>query len=257
MLELRSVVFGGDDYVRMADVLRKSVELNSPHTPITLHYVHKPLIPRAKRLDFHNASNVTKTLYHTELVHLAKDGQLLGLLDCDTLVLGDLSEIETKEFDIAFTFRNDRSPINTGVVFLRVSDKVRDFYWEWLAEVQRLAFNHKKLLKLNEIYRGVNQSALNEILRERDFGLKILELPCEIYNSVSCTWRYFSKNTKILHVLGRLRHAALRGAMFMDPCIMRLANLWRQYEKQLKLPCGNELPKVRNFQVFSFDHVNS
>jgi hypothetical protein len=110
-LELHSVLFPstqGQGYGRMAQVWEASAWQNSPDTPAFMHHITDAdedikSIGAHRKAQFVN--NVRKTRHHARIVAGATDGQILCLMDCDTFVLGDLSNATNSSFDIAITVR--------------------------------------------------------------------------------------------------------------------------------------------------------
>ena len=99
-MRLESILFssGNQRYEQLAAVLEISAATNSPDTPLTIHEItneDKDVISRARSSCPKTfVDNARKTKHHNEIIHQSADGELLGMIDADTMVLSDLSEIE-------------------------------------------------------------------------------------------------------------------------------------------------------------------
>lgn len=140
------------------------------------------------------------------------DGDEIALLDADTVVLGPLDEVWAEPFDVAITMRAATRrfpypyPFNGGVVFLRVSPRVRDFLGAWAAENARMLEDRQHHHRWKRRYGGINQAALGYLRESGGLdGLRVAEVPCEIWNCEDSTWERFSERTRIIHIKGELR----------------------------------------------------
>jgi hypothetical protein len=169
-------------YGRLARALVNSAAANSPATPLELIRAEgeherlgavggpSPHDPKRPGL----VINTRKMELWDDAVQGARDGELLGLLDCDLLVLGNLSEAALLDFDFAYTARpaGSRFPFNSGVSFLRVSARTRRFVTRWRRENVRLLGDRAAHAPLREQYGGINQAALGYMLEHPVRGLK-------------------------------------------------------------------------------------
>jgi hypothetical protein len=55
----------------------------------------------------------------------------LCFLDCDMLVLRSIEKYFSNDFDIAFTVKPERAPINTGLVLVKCSKVTEHFFKQW------------------------------------------------------------------------------------------------------------------------------
>lgn len=242
-MRLESILFGDSKaYARMAKVFQYTAQLNSPNTPLTLHHLkcddHKLIeIATSEFVDAHEAwvDNARKTKHHCNIVQNAKNGDEICLIDCDTFILHDLSEIQNYDFDIMLTSRRgmSRYPFNSGVVFVRVNEKTKEWYRQWYKNVKELMVDKKLMNKFHRAYGGINQSALGMLLRS-DHYLKVKNVPCWIWNCASDVHGYFDiRKTKVVHVNGQLRHVLVHNASQGSEVVMKLASIWRGYEQRL------------------------
>jgi hypothetical protein len=159
-------------YGRMVRALERSAAVNSPHTPLDVVRITPDWSRLAERWrrghDPQRESllaNTAKLEAWGRAVESAAGGELIGLLDADLLVTGELAEVELLSFDLAYTERpaGARYPLNGGVVFLRVSDGTRSFMRRWVATSVRfpnstLMVNPRKSAKTTRAFRYTKPS---------------------------------------------------------------------------------------------------
>jgi hypothetical protein len=223
-------------YGRMVRALERSAAVNSPHTPLDVVRItpdwsrlggrwHRGHDPQRESL----LANTAKLEAWGRAVESAADGELIGLLDADLLVTGELAEVELLRFDLAYTERpaGARYPLNGGVVFLRVSDGTRSFMRRWVAHNDRLLVDGAEHRPLRDRYGGINQAALGSLLETA--GLDVLALPCAVWNCEDSCWSSFDPDrTKIVHIKSQLRQACF-GQRALDPYNRPLVELWRRF----------------------------
>lgn len=239
MMRLETVIFNlSSKFARMARVLTASAAVNSPLAPLTVHRLTeddseigalRATIRRKKLLD-----NARKTKHHKRIIQAARDGELLGMLDVDMLVTGDLTEIAGRDFDVAVTLKPPGSVywFNSGVVFVRVSEATRWLYRRWYDTVCGLLVDPIEREYWRGGYGGINQSAFGKLMETGELqGLNILELPCAEWNSIRETWHEFDDRTKAVHLLGQLQTACLRCYRGQpNTAIAALTRIWKSYE---------------------------
>ena len=238
---IATVSFGDPVFEQMAQVLEYSVRANCPEATF-LHVQAEPHT-HIKGIPTHCPANAHKKRFWGDVVH-EHPGQEIVLLDCDTLVLGDLSHVfQEHDFDIAYTVRPHRVRINAGVMFVRSTHPTRRFFDKWNYHLEKLLGDderpalHKRLRK----HAGLDQAALAESLEAVDYPTKFLELPCTTYNSVDQTWHEFDETTKILHVKGPLRRFAVLDDVdpSKHPSFSKPMQVWRDH-RDLALAGANQ-----------------
>lgn len=103
------------------------------------------------------------------------------LFSPDALIRKELTPIFEKEFDVAFTERPAKKyPINNGVIYLKPKNKNRliQLWDEFLYRCDQYEFDQKHWF-------GDQKSIIEtfEYYGKEPFGLKVLKLPCELYNA--------------------------------------------------------------------------
>lgn len=240
-MRLVSVLFPEPDprrrgvYERLARALTRSAAANSPATSLDL--IHPD--PEHERLAAlwrrgHDPqrdsliANTRKLEIWQEAVEAAPAGEVLGLLDCDLLILGDLSEIELLRFDVAYTSRPAAAPypLNAGVFFIRVSERSRGFLADWRALNSRMLTDPRLHEPARQRFGGINQASLG-ILLERA-GVDALALPCVTWNCEDASWLSFGPRTRIVHVKSQLRQACF-GERALEPWSRPLVTAWKRH----------------------------
>lgn len=239
--------FGDPTFARLAAALRTSVAANCEAAVFDEVVSEQP--QNHSKLTRHYTDNHAKLLVWRAAVRGEADDTELVLMDADTLVLGDLQEaFEGDYFDIGWTWRPGRLPMNGGVVFVRCNARSRAFFDAWVRRDEVL-MQHRALADHGaRKYGGANQAAFMWLLLHGG-GADIARtegLPCRKWNSVDQTWCQFDADTRVLHIKGKLREAcigpkkmhpffeelktmAVHGAE-SDTTIGDLAAIWRLYD---------------------------
>jgi len=155
------------------------------------------------------------------------------LVDSDAVILRGLDDVWDREFDVAYTARpsGSRLPLNAGVVFVRATSAGKGFVAGWAAENRAMMADQERHAPWRRAFGGINQAALGRVL-SGDHGARVLSLPCAEWNCEDSTWGAFDESvTRIVHVKGRLRLAALGMAPAL-PRLRRLVGVWRRVERE-------------------------
>lgn len=202
-----TVVFGGDPYVRMARVFRRSCRLAMPAARFTQM---RGLTPADDGRPWDCRMNTEKLRLWVEAAERYQAENLV-LADCDMLAVGDVRHVfEDRGFDIGYTARTRGLPLNGGVLFVRPTAAAR----RWLA----------KLVAVNEVmrsdesfhrpyrarYHGMNQAAMGFMLENPLAAIRVRAFPCARYNAVSLEdWQGIGAETVFVHVKSALRKVVL------------------------------------------------
>ena len=148
------------------------------------------------------------------------------------MILRPLNAVWDLPFDVAYTVRPRLLPLNAGVVFVRVSDRVRAFMTAWRDENRRMLTDTQHHQVWRRRYGGINQAALGAVLESpRTDGLAITPLPCSEWNCEDSTWRAYDPDvTRIVHLKSQLRIALFHGGSGGQE-VRRLVTLWRALER--------------------------
>lgn len=204
---------GDGPWSRMARVLEYSARLACPSWDVRVERITPAPIRANARASF--KENTQKLDHWATLVEVAPDGDRLVLMDADTMVVRGLDAVWDHDFDFAYTTKTARPPFNAGVIFLRVSDRVRAFVAEWAAENRRLLLQdpHKgRSHAWRQKFAGINQGALANTLATLARTARIQTLACAEWNCEDSSWgSYDPAVTRIVHVKSLLRVACLKG----------------------------------------------
>lgn len=229
---LESCYFGqDDDWSRMAEVLAFSASRHCPNWRVRVERIEPEPLKHSHGSQM-AVDNTQKLERWAEVVDASHDGDRLLLIDADTLIVRPLDAVWDLEFDVAITTRRmGPSPINGGVVFLRISPGVRAFFQSW-RDINAQMFHeylgfHREWKKQ---YAGMNQAALGYLLKREPPNLRLIELPCSEWNCEDSAWEDFGPTTRIVHIKAALRHAIFQGSMTY-PYLRPLVNLWREQEQ--------------------------
>lgn len=232
---LHSVYFGGPEWDRLANVLRRSARAYNPGWDVQVHNTcgQQPHAQNGRgRESF--VANTNKMAHWRSTVAGSPLGARLLLIDADTMILRNLDDVWDTEFDVAYTARDpkqSRFPYNSGVVFVRVRRSVRAWINDWYAENVRMLSDQGHHAVYRRKYGGINQAALGAMLeRDQLAGLKVLALPCREWNCEDSEWRRFNGETRIIHVKSQLRKVVLNGSLPTSKTPSALRDRWLEFE---------------------------
>jgi hypothetical protein len=250
---LVSFVFGESIYDRLARVLRHTARMHCPHWDVHIARVapatHDPrdgqvLVSALGKASY--LANTQKMLAWASVVEQAPDGLPLVLIDCDTFLTGPLDAVWDFSFDFAYTVKvpgwqqipqeawHPRIPFNSGVVFCRVSERVREFFRAWRDENLTMLRDRDHHRLWRNTYGGINQAALGRAMQSGWLrALHVHELPCQIWNCEDANWAKFGPETRIVHVKSALR-LAIRGDGPALDSFRPLVSLWRRLEAETR-----------------------
>ena len=249
-MRIEAVLFAGNiakAHQKMARVLAASAKQNCPSSQLTIHTISgtDSEITAVRRSNLY-LNNARKTKHHRKIVHDARDGELVCLIDTDTMVLRDLAAIETygasADFDLAYTqpAAGAKYRINSGVLFVRISDSVRDFFDRWFLTVQQMLLDEPFHNRWRDFYGGINQAALGYLLESGvagttcgaagGTGIKTLTLACDEWTCEPSSYDRFGEHTRVVHVMGNLRDCCLRRSQPDSRAIGRLRDIWKSYQ---------------------------
>lgn len=150
--------------------------------------------------------------------------------DSDIMFLQSVNDVWQYDFDIAITIRNYRSRYNTGITFAKPTMAAKNFLISWKQNTKDVAMKWDK----KEIHKwaGIDQASLHRTLQEGQ-NVKILELPCEIWNAEQTCWKHINSETKVIHIKSGLRRIYFgeekmrRPWFYLRPILERM----KHYEK--------------------------
>lgn len=170
--------------------------------------------PQKKWLPKFVTDNFAKLQAWQQFVERQVDGEQVCFIDADCLILGDLAPAFDDPYDVAYTVRPGRIPFNSGVVFVRVNERSREFFRHWVNFNLRIVKNEGLSLADLREFAGGNQWAMADCFKLVEAGkldCQLKKLPCRIWNCEQETWSEFDEDeTRILHVKGALREWLLR-----------------------------------------------
>lgn len=145
--------------------------------------------------------------------------------DSDIMFMKSVNGIWSKDFDIAITTRDHQSKYNTGICFIKPTRQAKTFLKLWKEHTKEVA----KRFDLKEINRwmGIDQASLNLTLQEK-LPVKVIELPCCIWNAEQKSYKKINSDTKVFHVKCGFREIFFnkklmnQGYDFLKPILERM-----------------------------------
>lgn len=234
MKRLHCVYFdqGDSRWRRMARVLEYSAQKHNPDWAVSVERLATPSLVRGMRSSF--AANTDKLHEWGRIITTATDGDEVCLIDADTLVRDSLDDAFALPFDVAFTKKDgtNRNPINGGVVFVRVNERSKEFFFGWLAVNDRFYQNPTEHRKWEARYGGINQAALGYLLENGMLpgSPTIAFLPCQQWNNCYPPLWQTPIGARVFHYKSALRRALFIGRS--HGYLGALVALWKRYEAE-------------------------
>jgi len=211
-----------DERVRLLDALKRSAAANSPELELEIMHPepHKETDPDrfAPKLRAWSAA-----------VHYFKEDLLL--LDADCLLLGDVTVLPVDEFDVAHAPRPGNFRYNTGVVFVRPSEKTRLMMRVWLNRTEFWGLSKPLRRQARRGYLGTDQAAFAEAL-ELLPELRVHELDYTEWNLCQ-DFGKLTPATRVLHLKGGVHRMCLAGEF--DKLHPNVVRQWRKYGETLAM----------------------
>jgi hypothetical protein len=143
------------------------------------------------------------------------EDKICVFLDADTIVTGNIEECLPASFDVIFTHKEERWPVNSGVLIGRKSSELREFLQTWSRTTHEITSEPKRLSHAREVAGAADQLALLEIISDawqgnsswregarRNVGgaeVQLVGMPCEILNNTNSVGSDLN-GTRIIHV---------------------------------------------------------
>jgi hypothetical protein len=236
MPRLEACYFGAVESMwwRLARVLAYTAAEHCTDWQVQVRPIVPPRLQSALGIPSH-VHNTQKMEHWHRIITEAADGECLLLMDADTMILRPLDDVWTQNFDLGYTTKETRFPFNSGVVFVRVSPRVRAFVSEWRAENLRMLGDARHHQVWRKQYGGINQAALGSLLaRPAPCKLTLAKLPCLEWNCEDSHWATFDPAvTRIVHIKGALRRAVFfKGHDRPPEQLAPLVERWHALEHQ-------------------------
>lgn len=234
MRRLVSCYFGSGDgkkWPRMAAVLRHCADRHCADWHVDIKAITPAPLRSAIGMDSH-VSNTQKMDYWASVVESFDNGDEVLLIDSDTMILRSLDDVWDLPFDMAYTTKTSRFPFNSGVVFLRISQRVKAFACEWQRQNRKMLDDHEHHQTWRRRYGGINQAALGYMLETAlAADLQLLGLPCREWNCEDSSWASFDDTTRIVHVKSALRRSVFDTGG-PDGRLLNLTKMWHALEAE-------------------------
>jgi len=255
-LRIVAVVFDypsrGKKYTMLSKVYEYSIKKNCPKAKLDLIKLPPPNLKSGENKSF--PSNTVKLDYWYRTLCDSDDKEVI-FMDCDMVVLGDLSPAFAYDFDIGYTKRTKcRMPYNGGVVFVKNTQAARDFILLWKEINDRMYNDYRFHKPWRNKYAGMNQAAFGYILEKEKFDAKLRSFPCSVWNSCVEDWQRIDINkTKVVHIKGGLRRAAFNKKP-AGPKYRRAYGIWKNLAIEAGVRSGPKTMATEKAPVVISDH---
>lgn len=203
---------------------RKSILEYNPGASMRVHFdIGDGNEGSANAIAIENAYHMTKDL--NDIVIIAD----VDMLQTSTITLDDLSG----DWDVAVTVRENRHPLNSGIVIIKPTYEGKNFLEVWAHTSKNIIKEPKLYAKYKQKYLGRDQAALGCVLETYHGYYKRIDLPCSRWNLTQTEWKYFAPGwSKFVHIKSNLRRV-IEGTMNIEqlsPKEKEILNLWETYQ---------------------------
>jgi len=224
-------------YDRMARVLDFTSRRHCPDWDIEIERIGSAASVYSNQHMHSHISNTHKLDYWNRHIQAASEGDRVLLIDGDMMIINPIDEVWTLDFDIVYTTKRHKLPFNGGVVFVRVSEKLKRFMADWWALNLRLLNSPGEHSKFRKQFGGMNQASFGALLPkiQTEYGLKLQAIPCAEWNCEQSAWERFNPRTvRIVHIKSGLRKAIF-GRGPIEPYLTPMIDMWKGLEKEALL----------------------
>lgn len=198
---------GTNRYNILSKVFEYSVKVNCPEAELEILKVKAPII-KGKVRSKSFASNTLKLDLWLDTLNNTEDNVVF--MDCDMIVLKDISDAFNSDFDVGYTKRTgSRIPYNGGVVFVKNTQKAREFITLWKNINLKMYDDYVFHKPWRNKYGGMNQAAFGYIMEKENYRAKLKKFGCDIWNACDDNWKKLDDKTKVIHIKGTLRRNVL------------------------------------------------
>jgi hypothetical protein len=231
----------GDAYIGFLLTNLFSIEASNPHAAITVYWQDiSSSLTVSIQAAFPRVTFITTSFsFSTDIIERISSKTriwaqacaeypeaMLCFVDSDTLVLQDVRSAFTEDADIWFTEKDERVPLNTGVLFAKTSPAVVSFFAEWKDQTLAIIKNKESFAEANSSklpYGGADQMSLYKMIGyergkkvyscEAHKGQVIVRAhACSMFNETRSV--PISEETHIIHYKGGWHPILLQGAGF-------------------------------------------
>lgn len=153
------------------------------------------------------------------------------LMDCDMLVLKDMSCAFEDDFDIGYTIRKSKIPLNGGMVFVRPNERSIKFLERWKQINKEMYEDVNFHTPWRNKYAGMNQASFGYVLETYENELNLQNFNCREWNVCQEDWSKLDDSCYCLHVKSKLRRMCLSSRL-KNPAFINAYATWKKYKKE-------------------------
>lgn len=110
-----------------------------------------------------------KLRFWADVCRSSRKDDFLCFLDCDTVILKNINQYLDGDFDFLYTWKEEKFPINVGVVIVRNSEKINKFIELWLKYTEDI-LNSSELLRFAcDKFGSADQKSLIDLMNLKSY----------------------------------------------------------------------------------------
>lgn len=242
-MKIITTVFG-EKYLGMLLTLLYSINKTNPALECEVYYQDFPMkfisslestFPNVSfyKTNFNFSSDrlqriASKTLMWEYAVHNQIENELIILVDVDTLVVQKLELDFQASDDILFTTKDEKYPVNTGVIAAKVSNKVKKIFTEWRTQTQAISMDALLSKEANSnlhpygaadqmsFFRLMSYNKEQKIynLTRDEESIRFRSIPCAIFNETNSL--PITRDVQIIHYKAGWQRVLIDGFVFNE-----------------------------------------
>lgn len=118
----------------------------------------------ASQFNFSTQSIPAKLEHWAKYITNVPSDEIVAFFDADLLIYKNIKSSLPSDFDILYTWKNEKWPLNTGVLIVKASSKVVSFTQEWYQKTIALISDFKKLQQAIQTSGAGDQHTLLEMM---------------------------------------------------------------------------------------------
>lgn len=218
------------EFAKLLKVFQKSAKATMPNVNLK---IIKPVMPENRDNNkYRRRKRDNAFAFATAARYALKSKELIAVADVDLMFIKSIEDVADLDFDIAITVRpkQKRAKYNTGLWFLKPSERSKLFIRKWIQKTNYLMKNFVRFTDYILSKSGIDQASLCMTM-DRIKDIKIIELPCQEWNATQSEWENVNEKTRVIHIKSQLRLAVFNKKKDIAEYMFPLIKIWKGFLK--------------------------
>lgn len=197
-----------EEYQKLLCVFKESAFQTMSGVNIKIVETERPVLTEEQTTNHREVHHYYTSQAFIDLANVVLDlNEEVAVCDVDLMFLRSVNDFWAKypHADMAFTRREYKHPLNTGIWFYRPTKNSKRFVKKWIQYTKDLTRNFAKgKRKLINLDSGIDQASLR-LTMETCPKISRRWLPCVEWNATQSEWHHITPDTRVIHVKSLLR----------------------------------------------------